>query len=115
MPDSPFTLEHDLHDGVCEVRVSGRLDSKTAPTAQSAFVDAIHSHPRVLLDCSNVNFMSSGGLRAIIIAHRAARDQGKSVSVWITSQPVMETVQVAAIDKVVPIHTTRTAAVAALK
>jgi len=73
-----------LRDGICVIEVAGRLDSHTSPRAQSEFVDAVRRHQRVLLDCSHTTFMSSGGLRAIIISHREARQAGSKLAICIS-------------------------------
>ncbi len=115
-PSKPLlTTAEVLRDGICVIEVVGRLDSHTSGQAQDAFIDATHRHPRVLIDCSRTTFMSSAGLRAIILGHRAARDAGGKFAVCIPTPAVMETVQVAAIDKVITITPTIEQALAQLK
>ncbi|MSR29143.1 MAG: anti-sigma factor antagonist [Phycisphaerales bacterium] len=113
--DSPLTISQVLHDGMCIIEIAGRLDSHTSPDAQAKFIEATKHHQRILLDCSHTTFMSSAGLRAIILAHRAARDAGGKLAVCIASSAVMETVQVSAIDQVIPIAPTLQQAMAELR
>ncbi len=112
--ETNLALDHSQENGVLVIKVKGRLDSHGSPTAQAAFVEAVQKHPKVLVDCSQTTLLSSCGLRAIIIAHRTARERGSKFAVWIDTPAVMETVQVSAIDKVVPIMTTRLDALARL-
>lgn len=59
----------------CDViHVEGRVDSSTAPQLNSAFESLINAgHFHIILDLSNVSFMSSAGLRAMINAQKACK------------------------------------------
>ena len=50
--------------------VSGRIDANTSQKLQHTVLDtARHSH-KLLLDLSNVDYMSSAGLRVMLLLHR---------------------------------------------
>jgi len=59
----------------CDViHVEGRVDSSTAPQLNSAFeslIDAGRYH--IILDLTDVSFMSSAGLRAMINAQKSCK------------------------------------------
>ncbi len=50
--------------------VDGRIDANTANELQDAVLDIAHMNPNLLLDLSNVNYMSSAGLRVMLLLHR---------------------------------------------
>ncbi|MBI3160939.1 MAG: STAS domain-containing protein [Chloroflexi bacterium] len=57
--------------------VSGTIDALTAAEITASFNKHIHDgHPDVVADFSNVEFMSSAGLRAILASVKEARAAG---------------------------------------
>jgi anti-sigma B factor antagonist len=64
---------------VC-VRVRGEIDLCTAPKLERALVHEICAAREVLLDLSGISFIDSSGLRAIVIAARAAQSNGGALA-----------------------------------
>lgn len=59
------------------IAISGTIDALTATQVISAFNDHVHDgHPNVVADFSQVEFMSSAGLRAILASVKEARAAG---------------------------------------
>ena len=59
------------------VAINGSIDALTASEVIKAFNDHIHDgHPNVIADFSEVEFMSSAGLRAILASVKEARAAG---------------------------------------
>mgnify|MGYP000564591470 CR=1 FL=1 len=52
------------------VEVSGDVDGSTAPVMQEAIMAVAQPGCRLLIDMSQVGFMSSAGLRVMLILHR---------------------------------------------
>ena len=57
-------------DGVTIVAVSGELDGHTAPAMQDQILPLIHPDCKILLDMSGVPYISSVGLRALLLLYR---------------------------------------------
>lgn len=57
-------------EGATVITVSGDIDGSTAPTLQETILSAAQPGSRLLLDMSGVGFMSSAGLRVMLILHR---------------------------------------------
>lgn len=108
-------LKQELHDGVLSITLHGRLDATSGDRTRGALVEGAASHPRMLLDCSGVTFLSSAGLHAIVIGHRSARDHGVKFAVVLPTSPAAETVKISGIDKVIPIFGSRAAALESMK
>jgi anti-sigma B factor antagonist len=66
-------LTEQTRDGWLVVAVSGRADAESADELEGALIAAIHRNPRVAADFAALNYISSGGLRAVIQAARAAQ------------------------------------------
>jgi len=66
--------------GVTVVKLSGDIDGSTAPEAQSRILPLMESQPSVVLDMGEVDYMSSAGLRTLLLLYRqAASRNGKVV------------------------------------
>ncbi len=50
--------------------VDGRVDATTALQLQEAVMETTRNNPKLLLDLSKVDYMSSAGLRVILLLHR---------------------------------------------
>ena len=73
----PFSIRVlPMQAQVVRVRVSGEVDLCTAPELERALVQEIHAAREVLLDLSEVSFIDSSGLHAIVAAAQAARSDG---------------------------------------
>jgi anti-sigma B factor antagonist len=67
--------------------VSGDIDGKTAPDAQAQLVALLGRKPRLVVDMSRVGFLSSGGLRMMLLLYRqAASLNGRLVVVGLSDE-----------------------------
>jgi anti-sigma B factor antagonist len=57
-------------DGYTLIEASGDVDGATAPTLQEAVLAAAEPGCRLLLDMTQVTYMSSAGLRVMLLLHR---------------------------------------------
>jgi anti-anti-sigma factor len=67
--------------GVVRVCVIGEVDLCTAPLLEEALVRELDAAPDLLLDLSEVSFIDSSGLHAIVSAARTARASGGTLAV----------------------------------
>ncbi len=67
-----------LDDLVC-ARLSGRLDSNNAAVVEQALLERIQEgHSRLVIDLTDLNYISSAGLRVfLLVAKRLRQQQGK--------------------------------------
>ena len=63
--------------GVIIYSLSGRLDTQSAPDFQHALDEGFDSgENKIILDCKNLEYMSSAGLRTILYAKKCIDDDG---------------------------------------
>ena len=78
-------IEFETVDGVVVVTLFGELDSRTAPIVQDKLMDLPSPEARVLLEMSGVNYISSAGLRALLMLYRRmANSDGRVALVGLT-------------------------------
>ena len=78
-------IEFETVDGIVVVTLFGELDSRTAPIVQDKLMDLPSPEARVLLEMSGVNYISSAGLRALLMLYRRmANSDGRVALVGLT-------------------------------
>ena len=72
-------LQVILSDDVTILEVVGEIDGSTAPMFQQQVVSLAQSGVKLLLDMSGVTFMSSAGLRVLLLLYRQISGVGGNV------------------------------------
>jgi len=83
-----MTLSTDTIDGMTVVTLSGDIDGKTAPEVQQHLLPLIEDNNALVLDMSNVNYMSSAGLRVMLLLYRQAASQDSQLALAGLSEEV---------------------------
>ncbi len=81
-------------DDISVVEVSGDIDSKTAPEFERNAKLATEKNLKIAIDLTAVDFMSSAGLRVLLMVYRNIKTQnGKVILVGVSEdiQDVMST------------------------
>jgi len=87
-----------------QFNVVGRIDASTSGNVESAVNTAIGGgSQRVIFDMSGVDYISSAGLRAILVAAKKAKSAGGGVAVFGLQAGVAEVFNVAGFGKIIPI------------
>ena len=103
---------------VALIQVEGRIDHTTA----KAFEDTLSPHAagctgeekKLLLDFSGVTFMSSAGLRVLMIAAKQCRKQGGKMVLAALQPMIQEVFQISRFDTVFEVFPTVRAALEAI-
>ncbi|MCK2220662.1 STAS domain-containing protein [Actinomadura sp. ATCC 31491] len=66
-------LRQESHGGVNVISMDGRLDSETAPRVQQELQALFPDDGLVVLDLSRTMYMSSAGLRVLLLVYRQAQ------------------------------------------
>lgn len=72
-------------EGVTVATLFGELDGRTAPEVQEKLLLLPQPHHKMLLDMSGVNYISSAGLRALLMLYRQiANGEGRVALVGLS-------------------------------
>jgi len=71
----PFAVESTVMDGKLVMKVQGRVDTLTATELLKAFQEASPETDSMELDLENVPYISSAGLRVLLIMRKSVKDQ----------------------------------------
>ena len=84
-----------LATGVAVVQVGGEVDAFTAPTLHAELTDQLDSPPTILvLDLTDVTFLSASGVRVLLDAHETAALTGTSLRLVYTTRAVRRVLDV---------------------
>jgi anti-sigma B factor antagonist len=78
-------------NGVTVIALSGDIDGSSAPIAQARILEQIVAGEGLILDMSDVQYMSSAGLRMLLSAHRSATAKSASVILVGLSENLQDT------------------------
>lgn len=67
-------------DGVDIIELAGDLDSRSAPDLQEAVLPLLAGGPDVLIDLAGVAYLSSAGLRALLLIYRQVETEHGAVA-----------------------------------
>jgi anti-sigma B factor antagonist len=65
-----MTLETSEENGVVTARLEGSLDGKTAPEVREQLNPIVASQSKLILDLNKVDYLSSAGLRLLLLLYR---------------------------------------------
>ncbi|MCR5054142.1 MAG: STAS domain-containing protein [Lachnospiraceae bacterium] len=83
-----MTLNETKGEGSIQISVEGQVDTVTAPELQQAILTAFQKTKELVLDLQGVGYMSSAGLRALLLGQKTASSKGGKMTV-INVQPVV--------------------------
>jgi anti-anti-sigma factor len=98
------------------VVLQGRLDFGTAPAFEKQLQEALagggSAPARVILDCAALDYVSSAGLRAILLAARASQRAGITFALCALTPAVREVFDLSGFSRIITVHPDRAAALA---
>ena len=92
-------------------RTDGRVDGTNATEFQDALKQAIEpSDKAVILDFEELSYISSAGLRVILLTAKDMRAANVKFAVCSLSKPVHDVFTISGFDQIIDIHETQSAA-----
>ena len=77
-------------NGILKVMPEGRLDTTTAPELESFLEENYDGAEALLFDCENLSYLSSAGLRILLVAQKKSGGKMKLINVC---ELVMDVIQ----------------------
>jgi anti-anti-sigma factor len=92
--------------------MEGRLDTATAAGAEATLIGMLAA-PGLVLDMTQVRYVSSAGLRILLKLAKEAKAKGAAYSLVGLQPAVREVFEISGFDKIIPSYATLAEAVAA--
>lgn len=100
--------------GVPVVAVSGEVDVYAAPALRDGLTDLLQDGSSVIADLTDVGFLDSTGLGALVAARTAAGNRGAALLLVCTHERILKLFTITGLDGVFTIHDSVEAALASL-
>ena len=102
-------------NGVVVLSVEGRVDASNAATLEQKILAVIGAgESRLVIDCARLEYMSSAGLRVLLVAAKRLRNTGK-LGVASLNNQIRDVFDIAGFSSIFQIYRTQDEAVAALQ
>jgi anti-anti-sigma factor len=97
-------IDHQDKDGVICLTIDGRLDADSAPEAEATVKGFLKAgSQRLLFDLSQMDYISSAGLRVILMAIKELRSKSGKVVLCGLTPYVKEVFDVSNFSSIIPI------------
>ena len=89
-------------------KAEGRIDGVNARDFEEAMKAAISGDDAVVvIDLENLSYISSAGLRVILLIAKTLRKRNAELMLCSLSDPIREVFEISGFDKIIPVHASR--------
>ena len=85
-----MTINKTQENGTLTLTLEGRLDTTTAPQLQDVLIPAFDETHDIKLDFAKLAYVSSAGLRVLLMGQKTAKAKGASMTLAGVSGEIME-------------------------
>jgi len=107
-----FSVKSEHKGDVIIAAVAGRIDSVTAANLDQELEKLVHGHEKVVLDLTDVAYLSSAGVRAIVKMLRNEQKTGGAVKLAAIPKTVAETLETVGMMELLKAYSTVEEAIA---
>ncbi|MCB8984627.1 MAG: anti-sigma factor antagonist [Ardenticatenaceae bacterium] len=110
-----MNVDIEQEQGITIVRLSGELDRQTVPELQDRLLPLIVPGCKILMDMSNVTYMSSAGLRVFLLFYRRVDGENGRIVLSGLQEMLYDTMSITGFLDFFQTYDTAAAGIAALK
>lgn len=108
-------LNHDVTDGVLVLKPARRIDSSSAKSFEDDAAALLDGGPKkVVIDATDLDYISSAGLRVILTTAKKAKAAGGGLTIACARNNVKEVLAVSGFDNIFGLHDSVAQAIASL-
>ena len=85
-----MTISETRREGMIQLDIEGRVDTNNSPQLQQSILQAFQKGSHVVLNLEKVEYVSSAGLRALLIGQKTANSKGGTMKLIHVCATVME-------------------------
>jgi anti-sigma B factor antagonist len=89
-----MSITFDKHEKYLVVNMEGKVDNKTAPEIQTALLRESLGFTYIIIDMSKVDYMSSAGLRVLLLLYRQVKAKNGTVCLCGVSDEIKEVLKI---------------------
>lgn len=99
-----MTIEEVKDGDKIQLNIEGKVDVNSSNELQTEILKAFQKCPNVILNFSGVSYISSAGLRALLIGQKTAGSKGGKFMIINANEGVMDVLRVTGLDKVIMVQ-----------
>ncbi|MBR2186660.1 MAG: STAS domain-containing protein [Lachnospiraceae bacterium] len=99
-----MTIQEVDNGGNLQLDVEGKIDSLTCQNFQDTILKTFQKTNNLVINMEKVDYVSSAGLRALILGQKTASSKGGSMVIINASSSVKDVFRVTGFDKVLDIR-----------
>ncbi len=99
-----MTITETKLDGIIHLAVEGRADAVTSQTLQNAILLAFQKGKTIVLDFEKLEYVSSSGLRALLIGQKTAQSKGGVMKLIHVQKAVMDVLKLSGFHNILTIE-----------
>ncbi len=112
----PFESHHEVRDDILVLAPKGRMDANTAKSFEEQSTSLLDNGPvRVVVDLSDIDYISSAGLRALLYLAQHLKSAGGKLTLCGAGAKVSDIIRICGFDSVFGLHASFEDAKAALQ
>ena len=101
-------IQTERENGTLVAKVEGRIDGVNARDFEEALKAAISGDDStVVMDLKGLSYISSAGLRVILLIAKTLRKRNAELMLCSLSDPIREVFEISGFDKIIPVHASR--------
>ena len=104
----------EIGSGGTKVVLRGRFDTTGAILIEMPFNAITREKPAIVVDLSAVNFLSSYGIRVLLVGAKTVKSKGGKLAILCPEGNVAKVLEVAGASTLIPVFPTEGAALAAV-
>lgn len=106
-------IQTERTNGTLIAKAEGRIDGVNARDFEEALKAAISPDDNtVVMDLESLSYISSAGLRVILLIAKTLRKRNADLILCSLSDPIREVFEISGFDKIIPVHASREQALA---
>lgn len=92
------------NEGTIQIDVEGRVDTVTSPELQKSILQAFQKGNTIIINLEKVDYISSSGLRALLIGQKTAVSKGGTMKLIHVCEGVMKVFEMTGFAKMLTIE-----------
>ncbi|MBO5620850.1 MAG: STAS domain-containing protein [Butyrivibrio sp.] len=99
-----MTIEEIRSGDSLQLNIAGKVDAISAPELQNEVLKSFQKSRNVIMNFADVTYISSAGLRALLIGQKTASSKGGKFLVINCNDSIKDVLRVTGLDKVLTIQ-----------
>lgn len=99
-----MTIDEARSGEILQLNVHGKVDANSSTEFQNEVLKAFQKSKTVIVNLADVSYISSAGLRALLIGQKTATSKGGKFTIINANSSVMEILRVTGLEKVLSIQ-----------